>query len=300
MNAAIVSLHDAARSYVESSRSANTRRAYSCDWSAFVAWCRSRGCQPLPVSPADAALYLTHLAQSGRKVSTVARALSSISDAHRAAGCESPRRSAEVRAVWRGISRQHGAEQRRAAPLLPEQLRLIVVGLAPRNRAILLLGFAGAMRRSEIASLDLEDIVMVPDGARLHLQRSKTDQEALGREIGIPFGANPSTCPIAQLRAYMTMRGDTPGPLFPSRTGRRLDGRDIARLIKRACRTIGLDPARYSGHSLRVGLATAAARAGKSERAIMAQTGHSSVVMVRKYIRSATLFSDNAAQGVGL
>jgi integrase len=173
-----------------------------------------------------------------------------------------------------------------------------------RDRAILLLGFAGAFRRSEIVGLDVADLAASEDGLTVTLRRSKTDQEGVGRRVGIPRGG--SLCPVRAVQDWLAARGEAPGPLFVGMTrhgkttGQRLDGKDIATLIKRAAEAVGLDPATVSGHSLRAGLVTTAARAGKSERSIMGQTGHRSVTMVRRYIRDAGLFDDNAADGIGL
>ncbi len=181
---------------------------------------------------------------------------------------------------------------------LPEGL------LGVRDRALLLVGFAGAFRRSELVSLDVADLSFTSDGLEVTLKRSKTDQEGQGRRIGIPFGSSPHTCPVRSLRAWLDGAGIADGPVFRdvSRRGRvgavRLSDKAVARLVKRAARAAGLDPARFSGHSLRAGLATSAAKAGKTERAIMAQTGHKSEKMVRRYIRDASLFAENAAAGL--
>jgi integrase len=183
---------------------------------------------------------------------------------------------------------------------LPEGL------LGTRDRALLLIGFAGAFRRSELVGLNVEDASFTGDGLVVTLPRSKTDQEGEGRKVGIPYGSNPATCPVRSLRAWIETAGITAGPLFRSvnRYGRvqpgRLSDKAVALIVKRYAQASGRDARTFSGHSLRVGLVTAAAMAGASERAIMNQTGHRSTVMVRRYIRDASLFRDNAAARAGL
>jgi integrase len=178
--------------------------------------------------------------------------------------------------------------------------------IGARDRALILLGFAGAFRRSELVALDVADCEFSKDGLTVTLRRSKTDQEGEGRRIGIPYGANPETCPVRQLQALISETGVLDGPLFRSinRYGRlglcRLSGGDVARVVKKLADRAGLDSARYAGHSLRAGHATSAACAGASERSIMNQTGHRSVQMVRRYIRDASLFRENSAGKLGL
>lgn len=169
-----------------------------------------------------------------------------------------------------------------------------------------MLGFAGAFRRSERVGLDVADLEFVQQGLIVTLKRSKTDQEAQGRKIGIPLGSNLDTCPVRAVEAWLEKSGIESGPLFRgmNRHGQlqpeRLSDKAVVRTIKNAAEAAGLDPARYAGHSLRAGLATTAASAGASERSIMKQTGHKSVQMVRKYIREGSLFLENAADKVGL
>jgi len=171
---------------------------------------------------------------------------------------------------------------------------------------LILLGFAGAFRRSELVSLDVEDCTFGKDGLTITLRRSKTDQEGFGRKIGIPYGSNPSTCPIRTTQSWIEHAGIVTGPIFRSihRHGRiqpgRLAGADVARVMKKLAERAGLDPLKYAGHSLRAGHATSAAIAGASERSIMNQTGHRSVQMLRRYIRDANLFRENSAGKLGL
>ena len=217
--------------------------------------------------------------------------------------------------VWAGIRRTHGTAQEGKAPALVDDVRAMVTAMAPRrgrswrllelrDRALLLVGFAGAFRRSELVGLDVEDLAFSRAGVAVHLRRSKTDQEGQGRKIGIPRG-QIDTCPMAALQAWLRASGIEAGPLFRGVTRHghlqgRLSGYAVALVVKRRAAAIGLNQERFAGHSLRAGLATSAAAAGASERAIMAQTGHRSVLMVRRYIRDGELFRDNAAAAVGL
>ena len=300
-----------ARDYAACARAANTKRAYQNDWYDFTSWCAEQGLQPLPAAPQTIALYLTARAETHR-VSSLQRRLSAISQAHQAAGFPPiSTRQEPLHSVWMGIKRDKGTAQRGKAPVVTEELRAMVATLPDsllgiRDRALLLLGFAGAFRRSELVSLDVDDVNMTRDGVIVTLRRSKTDQEGQGQKIGIPYGSNPATCPVRALQAWLEASGITEGPLFRSvdRHGNlqpgRLSDKAVALVVKRRAEAVGLDPAKYAGHSLRAGLATAAAAAGASERAIMNQTRHRSVMMVRRYIRDGSLFRENAAAMVGL
>ena len=178
--------------------------------------------------------------------------------------------------------------------------------IGARDRALVLLRFAGAFRRSELVGLDVEDAVFGKDGLVVTLRRSKTDQEGAGRKVGIPYGSNPETCPVRVVQAWVEQAAVTTGPLFRAvnRHGRvqpgRLTGRAVARVVQKLATAAGLEASKYAGHSLRAGHATAAAIAGASERSIMAQTGHRSVQMVRRYIRDGNLFRENSAGKLGL
>ncbi|MDQ4078353.1 MAG: tyrosine-type recombinase/integrase [Chloroflexota bacterium] len=303
-------LTDKAREYAGQAKAPNTKRAYSRDWEDFVSWCGERDLVPLPASPDVVALYLTDLA-GRRRPSTLQRRISAISKAHKMAGHDTPTASEQVKVVMAGIRRTHGTVQEGKAPMTIEMLRTICEQLGQdlqgkRDRALLLVGFAGAFRRSELVSLTVSDVRESSDGLILTLRYSKTDQEGAGRNVGIPYGSNPDTCPVRALKAWLGAAGIDEGPLFRGvdRHGnvsdRALSGRAIALIVKRCVEAIGLDPDSYAGHSLRAGLATSAAAAGVSERIIMKQTGHKSEKMVRKYIREGSLFRDNAAAQVGL
>jgi len=299
-----------AQEYAAAASSPRTSARYAVEWRAFALWCRAQRHAFLPASGPTVAAYLSALADKGRKVAGIELALVAISQTHKLAGHESPRKHAAVERVRKGIRRTLGTAQNVRAPLLVGELRRCVeaMGQTPveiRDRALLLLGFAAAMRRSELCALDLADVTFRPEGLAVILRRSKTDQEGAGRAVAVRPGSHPSTCPIAALRAWLALRGAAAGPLFLSvdrwgHLGQRLSGHDVARLVKRRATAAGLDPAKLSGHSLRSGLATSAAKAGKSERSIMATTGHSSVTMVRRYIRDADLFADVASDGIGL
>jgi integrase len=299
------------RGYLDDSQAPNTRSAYRRDWAAFDAWCVERQLASLPAEPQTVARYLVDQVEAGKKAATLVRRLSAISQAHQAAGLDPPTRSLVVRKTMAGIRRRRGVAQIAKAPILPDDLRLMLGQLddSPaglRDRAILLLGFAGAFRRSEIVALDVADLVTRREGLQVTLRRSKTDQEGEGVVKGIPKGRHAATCPVRAVEAWIAAAQLTSGPLFRpiDRHGTikpvRLADFHVARLIKRLAAACGLDPTQYSGHSLRAGLATAAAAAGVAERAIMRQTGHRSEKMVRRYIRDGALFRENAAGEVGL
>ena len=238
-------------------------------------------------------------------------ALATISQVHQAAGHETPTTAAPVRLVWAGIRRAKGTQQHGKAPAVTAEIGRMVDTLddrllGTRDRALLLIGFAGAFRRSELVGLDVADVHAGHDGLTIIIRKSKTDQEGQGRKVGIPYGSHPHTCPVRAHLAWLEKCRLTEGPLFRSvnRHGQlqpaRLSDRAVALIVKRAAKEAGLNPDKYAGHSLRAGLATTAAQAGVSERAIMAQTGHKSVLVARRYIRDGSLFRDNAAAQVGL
>jgi integrase len=241
--------------------------------------------------------------------------LNAIAEAHKAAGLESPTHNAIVRNTMKGIRRTLGTAPVQKAAALTDEIRTMVEAagdgaIGARDRALILLGFAGAFRRSELVRLDVADCAFGKDGLTVTLRRSKVDQEGAGRKVGIPYGSNPETCPVRTMLAWIETAGigamDGAGPVFRSinRHGHigqgRLSGIDVARVVKKLADRTGLDSAKYAGHSLRAGHATSAARAGASERSIMNQTGHRSVQMVRRYIRDGSLFRENSAGKLGL
>lgn len=294
-------LAETARAYFEAALSANTRRAYKAAWRSFEVWARKGRFPSMPAQSGAVALYLAARAQAGRRVSSLQTAMAAIAKAHEAGKFPNPCDSIEVRTVAKGIRRTIGvAPLTQKQPVLIPVLRTMLGRLGGnkrrdmRDRAILLLGFSGAFRRSELAALTSGDLEFDGDGLRVTIRRSKTDQEGLGRTIAIPFGEHPETCPVRAVQDWYATHGKGEGRLFG------IGGRSIALIIKRHVTRAGLDATRFAGHSLRAGLATAAAKAGKSERAIAAQTGHRSMTVLRGYIRGANLFEDNAAKGIGL
>ena len=307
---ALTDLEDEARGYISASRARNTARAYASDWRAFAAWCEAHGVNALPAEPTTVVLYLTDLARTA-KTATVRRRLSSISVAHQAAGLATPTADILVRSTWTGIRRTNGTAQTGKTALLTDDIRSMVMTLpvtllGRRDACLILLGFSSAMRRSELVALDVADVTETNDGLIATVRRSKTDQEGEGREIGIPYGSNPTTCPVRSLHAWLERSEIENGPLFRpvNRHGRlgkeRLSDRAVAMIVKRSAQAAGLDPNLVAGHSLRSGMATSAARAGATETEIMNQTGHRSLPVLRRYIRRGSLFSDNAAAKLGL
>jgi integrase len=273
-----------ARDYVAASRAENTTRVYRTGWAQFTAWCDEHRVRALPAGAETVALYVADLAKSA-KPATIDLRLAAISAAHRAAGHDSPTKEEAVRLVRRGVRRTLGTAQRQVRPVTVPELRTMVEGLGTdpagcRDRALFLLGFAGALRRSELVGLDMDDVTEGSDGLTVRLRRSKTDQEGAGRTVGIPFGSNPVTCPVRALRAWLEVSGITEGHAFcpVDRHGHlgttRLSGNAVALVLKRHAGRAGLDPKEVAGHSLRAGLATSAAAVGVPERVIAQQTGH--------------------------
>jgi len=301
---------DQAREFARNSKAANTLRGYQSDWRDFCQWCERNNQRPLPASPETVAAYIAECA--GRlKVGSIQRRLNAIAEAHKAVGLDSPTSSGIVRNTLKGIRRTLGVATVQKTPALTADIRAMVdatdaglIGL--RDRALVLLGFAGAFRRAELVSLVVSDLEFSRDGLTVTLRRSKTDQEAQGRKIGIPYGSNPDTCPVRSLQLWLEQSAITEGSVFRSLNRHdqilpsRLSGLDVARVVKKLARRAGLDPAKYSGHSLRAGHATSAAASGASERSIMNQTGHKSVQMVRRYIREGSLFRENSGGKLGL
>lgn len=298
-----------ARAYAAASKAPATIKAYSGAWLAFAEWCAEQSLNALPATGATVAAYLAHRADEGARPASMDLYLAAISEAHRCAGHASPRESAEVRAVRAGIRRTLGTAQRRAAPATADVVRAMAQstgeGLAAlRDRALLLLGFAGAFRRSELVALDVAAVAFTTRGMEITIRRSKTDQEGAGRTVAIPFGSAADACPVRALQAWISAAGISAGPIFRAvdRFDRvspeALSDRSVASIVKSAAERTGIDASRFSGHSLRAGLATSAALAGRSDRAIMAQTGHRSRAMVDRYVRAADAWRDNAAAGL--
>jgi site-specific recombinase XerD len=297
--------------YVKASKSESTRRANTTDWRDFLAWCEGEDRHPLPATQEAIAEYLAHMA-TDHKVSTIRRHLSSIGQAHDAAGIEiNPARSLLVRATVRGIANTLGIAPTQKKATRTADLRAMVEKLRPglsglRDRALLLVGFAGAFRRSELVGLNVEDLEISLEGLTIALRRSKTDQEGQGMRKAIHYGDNAATCPVRALQAWLEGAGITTGAIFRkvNKGGNaeawRLTDKSVALIIKRAAESVGLDASSYSGHSLRAGCATEAAAAGAADRDIQRQTGHKSAAMVQRYIREGSLFRNNVTSSLGL
>ncbi len=294
------------REYLVASKAAATVRAYRSDLADFERWCAELGRAALPAAPETVADYLAAQAAHGRKAATITRRLSAIAQAHKMAGLPSPTADPLVRLTAAGIRRTIGTAPRQVAPILIDDLRAMLAALPGdlrglRDRALLLVGFAGGMRRSELVGLDVADVEFRPEGLLLHLRRSKTDQEGAGRLVAIVAGHHPRTDPVAALGDWLESAGINSGPVFrevdrAERVGEgRLSTMAVARTVKRSAARVGIDPAHVAGHSLRAGLATSAAAAGAPERSIMATTGHMSTAMVRRYIRQGSAFMESAS-----
>lgn len=312
----IISLAEEARDYAAMAMAANTRRAYAADWRSFSSWCASVDQTALPAAAATLALYLTARAPK-LTVTTLARHLAAIRAAHKLAGHAVPS-SPELDLVWNGIKRQHGRPPRKKRGLVTDDLKKVVKRLpdslaGKRDRALLLVGFAGALRRSELAPLALQAgaadpavvrCEFVSEGLEIHIARAKGDQLGTGAVVAIPFGK--SICPVAALRAWLQAAGITAGPVWRSidRHGRLLETaigeKAVARIIKRACQRAGFDPDGFAGHSLRRGLITSAARGGASPEMLMRQARHKRFDTTMAYIEEADRFRKNAAGKAGL
>lgn len=253
------------RAYLEAEKASNTRKAYGSDWADFTAWCSTADLQSLPAEPATVARYLAQLADVGRKTSTIQRRVAAIRNFHKIAGFEPPTSTEGVKATMRGIRRTLRSKPVRKKPttagLLAKVLEHLPKTLAGiRDRAILLVAFAGALRRSEVVALQLEDIERRPNGILLHLDHSKSDQEGKGAALPVPNGRELR--PVEALDAWLTAAGITSGPVFREvdRHGRvgtgALSDRSVARIVKRAIAAAGLDEKDFSGHSMRAGFIT--------------------------------------------
>lgn len=305
-----IRVSDRVAAYVEQAAAQNTRRAYRSALERFRVWCEERGEVCLPAAPETVAAYLADLADSGRRASTIALTAAAIAKAHVTAGYMSPSASPVVRAALSGIRRTIGVARQRKTPVLTDDLRAMLNALPAnlrglRDRALLLVGFAGGFRRSELAALRREDLEFTADGVRVYLRRSKTDQDGAGRYVGIRFGQNPDTCPVRTLWEWLRRAGIDSGPVFRAvdRHGHVSDGmtpQTVAIAVKRAAEAAGLDASRYSGHSLRAGCVTQGYLNGAPVEAIMRQTGHRNTDTVNGYIRIADLFRDNVSARLGL
>jgi integrase len=309
-------LEDRARAYIRAAKSPATLRAYQTDWRHFEAWCVTGVRVALPATPETVALYLADHAPR-HKPATLQRRLAAIAKVHSAAGLPSPAsfQHAAVSETMKGIRRVHGIVQAVRSPLVTADMQQVLAHLpsgtlGARDRALLLTGYAGALRRGELAALTLGNLTWSDDGIAVRILRSKTDQEGAGRGVALPRGGHPKTCPVRAIEAWMAAAGlkreQHEQPLFRpvNRKGRvgvhALHPNTVAKIVKRAVAAAGYDPALFAGHSLRAGFATQASRNGASAFDIMRQTGHRSIAMVARYVRDATLVADSPAGKLGL
>ncbi|MFP5230884.1 MAG: tyrosine-type recombinase/integrase [Acidobacteriota bacterium] len=307
-------LLEQAAQFLEAAKAGSTRRAYASDLRDFAAFCDAHDLPYLPSRAEVVALYISDLA-ARVTVATIQRRLSAITYAHREAGFESPaspRSNFILREVLSGIRRTLGTAQQGADPLLAEAVKQIAAAcpatlLGARDRALVLLGFSGAFRTNEVATiLRVEDLTFTPRQLYIRLRRSKTDQEQAGRTVVIGSGENEETCPVRALRAWLEAGGIRAGPVFRAvdRHGHigatALSTRSVSKILKGAAERAGIDPRNISGHSLRVGMVTTAALEGVEEREIALTTAHKSSRMVRRYIRDAALGRANMTARLGL
>lgn len=301
-------LGEAARALAQHGKAENTKRAYRADWADFTAWCESHGRASLPAASATVGDYLADR-MNDLTPATLDRRIAGVAYAHRLAGHPSPV-DEQVRLVMSAIRRLKGSAQQQATAAQTDALRAMVrstpaTRAGARDRALLLVGFAAALRRSELVALDVADLAWADAGLVVTIRRSKTDQEGVGRQVAIPRGLWAETCPVRALRAWLDTAGITAGAVFRpvDRHGHvqagRLSGNAVASVVKKCAAAAGL-AGEWSGHSLRAGLATSAAAAGASDRQIARQTGHRSAKVLGRYIRAGELFRDNVAGQVGL
>ncbi len=298
---ALLETAERAKRYARNSRATATRRAYASDWRDFEAYCTRNTLGALPANPQTVALYLADLAGK-RKVSTVRRRVVSIAQQHTLRGHAAPTVDPIVREILQGIERTHGVAAHKKTALTVDLLKDVLHRLddtlrGRRDRALLLLTFAGGFRRSEVAALDVADVRFERRGAIVTLRRSKTDQVGAGREVAIPQLRTEALCPVFALRAWIDIAAIVDGPLFRTFTmsgelqSNRIDGRDVARLVQRLADRSRLE-GDFAAHSLRAGFVTSGAERGIAESSLQNVTGHRSATILRGYVRRATLFDD--------
>jgi site-specific recombinase XerD len=297
-----------AKDFARASKATATRRAYQKDFARFTAWCAERHLPAIPAAPETVAAFLASEAARGIKPASIGRRVAAIRYAHKLAGHDDPPTSSEVvKATVQGIRRTMGSAPVRKAPATADKV-VAMAALADadmkglRDRAILLLGFAGAFRRSELVALDVTDLEFCDGGMRVHIRRSKTDQEGAGDTIAIVAGS--VACPVKAVRAWLEASKISSGPLFRpigkgSRIGTdRLADHTVVRVVKASARRVGLDPKLFAGHSLRSGFLTSAAGRGASIFKMMDVSRHKSMDTLRGYVRDAELFRDHAGAGL--
>ena len=298
---------------LKSSKASNTVRAYKSDFNDFSLFCIQNGFKQLPSEPKVVSLYLTHLSTKETKMSTLKRRLVSIGVIHKLKGHYLDTKHPSIIENIMGIKRRKGSIQKGKKPLLINYLKELINVIDNnkdeeikklRDRTIILIGFSGGFRRNEIVSLDYDDLDFVPEGVKINLKRSKTDQFGEGSLKGLPYFDNSKYCPVLSVQKYLEKSNISAGALFRRfnkgsiLSKNRLTDQTVAILIKKYLQLAGIDSKNYSGHSLRSGFATSAAESGAEERSIMAMTGHKSTEMVRRYIKEANLFKNNALNKV--
>ncbi len=294
---------------LKNSKANNTLRAYKSDFNDFGLFCAQNGFKSLPSESKIVSLYLTHLSTKNVKMSTLKRRLVSIGVIHKLKGHYLDTKHPSIIENMMGIKRRKGSVQKGKKPLLINSLKELINIIDEynkeeikklRDRSIILIGFAGGFRRNEIVSLDHDDLDFVTEGVKINLKKSKTDQYGEGSLKGLPYFDNSKYCPVLSLRKWIKVSKINSGPLFrrfsknSKLTQSRLTDQTVALIIKKYLELAGIDSRNYSGHSLRSGFATSAAESGAEERSIMAMTGHKSTEMVRRYIKEANLFKNNA------
>ena len=297
-----------ARALASRSKATETLRSYRTAWTQWCGWCELMGYQPLGGDTLAVGMFLAHLSRT-KSLATARTRLAAVATAHRIAGVPLDTKAGPIANVLEGFKREQGVKPlKQATPLLVDVLKRLLGIYAKdtsanrRDKALLLTGFASALRRSEIVALDVEDVDSVPQGVVLHLLRSKTDQHGKGELIAIHRGTDSEFCAVTALERWIELRGPKPGPLFTRlhkggrMTGERLRPQAVALVVKRAALASGLNPGSFSGHSLRAGLATSAALAGADLKDIMAQTRHRSHDIALRYIRRAEIWKDNVTQ----
>ena len=277
---------------LKNSKANNTLRAYQSDFKDFSAFCAKNGLSSIPTQPKIIAIYITHLSKSS-KFSTLKRRIASISVIHKLKGHYLDTKHPIIMENLHGIKRTLGSRQKAKKPILINDLKLIIKAIDEekiRDKALILIGFAGGFRRSELVNIDYEDIEFVSEGVKILVKRSKTDQSGEGTVKAIPYFDNKEFCPVLTLKSYINQKITikSEGKVFG------ISDKSVALIIKKYAEKAGLDPSKYAGHSLRSGFATTAAEFGAEERNIMAMTGHKTTQMVRRYIHEANLFKNNA------
>ena len=294
---------------LEHSKAANTIRAYQSDFNDFRIFCSKNSFRSMPTDPKIVSLYLTQLSTNEAKMSTLKRRIVSIRVIHKLKGHYLDTKHPSIIENLMGIKRRKGSIQKGKKPLLINNLKEIIDAIDQQNkeevkklrdRAIILIGFSGGFRRNEIVSLDYEDLDFVQEGLKINLRKSKTDQFGEGFVKGLPYFDNSQYCPVVSMQKWIEISKINTGALFrrfnkgSNLSENRLSDQTVALLIKEYLKLVGIDSKNYSGHSLRSGFATSAAESGAEERSIMAMTGHKSTEMVRRYIKEANLFKNNA------